>query len=153
MRDFFRDQVVIESTRIKEATSYTFDHFFTTYHSLINKVEVILGISDHETIFTEASLKPLNVKIPMRKVFQYRKGINEGKRAILPFQTEFENQADTMDVVQLWPLFKNKICSLNNHVHPVQITTGKQDAKAIDIKGGKGSHVEKRFFFFYKKQP
>jgi dihydroorotase len=34
-----------------------------------NKVEVIPGISDHEAVFIESSLRPLKVKVPPRKVF------------------------------------------------------------------------------------
>ena len=39
--------------------------------SLYKKVEVIPGISDHEAVFIESSLRPLKVKVPPRKVFMY----------------------------------------------------------------------------------
>ena len=115
MQDSFLDQVVSEPTRITETTSSTLNLFFASNQTLINKVEVIPGISDHKAVFIESSLKPLNVKIPARKVYQYRKGDYEGMRAeILPFQTEFESQVDTIDVEQLCTLFKNKMHSLMN---------------------------------------
>ena len=81
MRDSFLDQVVSKPTWITETISSTLDLFFTSNQTLINKVEVIPGISDHEAVFIESSLKPLNVKIPARKVYQYRKGDYEGMRA------------------------------------------------------------------------
>ena len=46
--------------------------FFTNNSTLTNKVEVIPGISDHEAVFIESSLRPLKVKVPPRKVFMYK---------------------------------------------------------------------------------
>ena len=102
-------------------------HFNQT---LINKEEVIPKISDHEAVFIESSLKPLNVKIPARKVYQYRKGDHEGMRVeILSFQTELETQADIIDVEQLWTLFKNKIHSLMNKYIPSKQLRGNKRQK------------------------
>ena len=130
MRDSFLDQVVSEPTRITETTSSILDLFFTSNQTLINKIEVISGISDHEAVLIESSLKPLNVKIPARKVYQYRKGDYEGMRAeISSFQTEFESQADTIDVEQLWTLFKNKIHSLMNKYIPSKQLRGNKKQK------------------------
>ena len=106
MRDSFLDQVVTEPTKITETTSSTLDLFLTTNQTLINKVEVVPGISDHEEVFIESSLKPLNFKIPARKPYQ--------RAELLSLQIEFDSQADTMDVEQLWTLFKNKIHFLMN---------------------------------------
>ena len=115
MRDSFLDQVVSKPTRITKTTSSTLDLFFASNQTIINKVEVDPGISDYKAVFIESSQNPLNVKILARKVYQYRKGDYEGMRAeILPFQTEFESQADTIDVEQLCTLFKNKLHSLMN---------------------------------------
>jgi hypothetical protein len=36
-------------------------------------VEVIPGISDHEIVYVEASIKPRKVNKPPRKVYQYNK--------------------------------------------------------------------------------
>ena len=44
-------------------TSNVLDLFFTTKSTLVNKVEIIPGISDHEDVFIESSLKPMKVKI------------------------------------------------------------------------------------------
>ena len=106
MRDSFLDQVVTEPTKITETTSSTLELFLTTNQTLINKVEVVPGISDHEEVFIESSLKPLNFKIPARKAYQ--------RAELLTLQIEFGSQADTMDVEQLWTLFKNKIHFLMN---------------------------------------
>ena len=78
MKDPFLDQVVTEPTRITETTPSIREIFFTSNQTLINKVEVIPGISDHEAVFIESSLKPMKVNTPARKVYQYRKTHGEG---------------------------------------------------------------------------
>ena len=48
-KDNYLDQLVIEPTRITEDTENALDLFFSNNHTLVNKVQVIPGISDHET--------------------------------------------------------------------------------------------------------
>ena len=67
-KDTFLDQVVQEPTRVTETTANVLDLFFTKNSTLTNKVEVIPGISDHEAVFIESSLRLLKVKVPPRKV-------------------------------------------------------------------------------------
>ena len=45
--------------------------------SLINKVEIIPGISDHDIVYVEASIKPRKINKPPRKVYQYNKANTE----------------------------------------------------------------------------
>ena len=49
---------------------------FTNNSTLINKVEVIPGISDHEVVYVHSSLRPNNIKRPPRKVFLLAKETN-----------------------------------------------------------------------------
>ena len=56
-RDFYFDQVVAEPIRVTETSSSIFDLFFTSSQTLINKVEVIPGILDHEAVIIESSLR------------------------------------------------------------------------------------------------
>ena len=85
------DQIVTQPTRITETISTILEHFFTTNTSLINKVETIPGISDHGAVFIESSLRPMKVKTPPRKVFQYRKADYSGMKSdLLGYQHEFE---------------------------------------------------------------
>jgi hypothetical protein len=83
------------------------DLFFTSNSSLINKVEVIPGISDHEIVYVEASIKPRKVNKPPRKVYQYNKAIteelNERLRSI-DIEKQLKEQDLTVD--QLWNNFK-----------------------------------------------
>ena len=80
MKDSFLDQVVMEPTRITETTSNILELFFTSNQTLINKVEIIPGIYDHKAVFIESSLKPMKVKTPARKVYQYRKAEYESMK-------------------------------------------------------------------------
>ena len=79
-KDFYLDQMITEPTSITETTANTLELFFTSDPTLINKVETIPGISDQEAVFIKSSLRPMKVKIPPRKVFQYKKADYEGMK-------------------------------------------------------------------------
>ena len=97
--DAYLDQIVTQPTRITETTSKILELFFTTNATLINKVETIPGISGHEAVFIESSLRPMKVKTPPRKVFQYKKADYTGMKSDLrAYQHEFEDYAETEDV-------------------------------------------------------
>ena len=53
-------------------TANTLDLVFTNNKTLINRVEVLPGISDHE-VYAESSLRPAKVTTPPRQVFCYGK--------------------------------------------------------------------------------
>ena len=98
---------------------------FTTNVTLINKVETIPGISDHEAVFIESSLRPMKVKTPPRKVFQYWKADYTGMKSDLrAYQHEFEEKAETEDVECLWSTFKKKIHSLMDKYIPSKMLRG-----------------------------
>ena len=90
VKDNFLDQVVTEPTRITETSSTTLDLFFTNNTTLVNQVHVIPGISDHEAVFIESSLRPMKNTPAPRKIFQYRKADYEGfKRELNDFTPDF----------------------------------------------------------------
>jgi L-lysine 2,3-aminomutase len=72
-KNVFLDQLVLEPTRITETQSNTLDLFFTNNNTLVNQVRVIPGISDHEAVFIESSLRPIKKLAITREVWQYRK--------------------------------------------------------------------------------
>ena len=124
-RDFYLDQVVTKPTRVTETTANILDPFFTSNQTLINKVEVIPGISDHEAVFIESSLRPMRVKTPPRKVFQYRKADYEGmKHELKAFKEEFDELAKTEDVEQLWTRLKKKVHTLMESFIPANTLNG-----------------------------
>jgi hypothetical protein len=64
---------VLEPTRITKTQSNTLDLFFTKNNTLVNQVRVIPGISDHEAVVIESSLRPIKKLVITRGVWQYRK--------------------------------------------------------------------------------
>ena len=72
-KDHFLDQLVTEPTRVTEDTENILDLFFCNNSNLVNRVEVILGISDHECVYVESSLRPSKTVTPPRKVHLYHK--------------------------------------------------------------------------------
>ena len=130
VKDMYRDQVVTEPTRITEISSNTIDLFFTSNQTLVNKVEVIQEVSDHDAVFIESSLRPMRVKTPPRKVFQYRKADYDAmKQKLRSSQAEFQESAKTKDVEHLWMTFKNKVHSLMESHIPPKILRGNRVQK------------------------
>ncbi|CAG2216016.1 unnamed protein product [Mytilus edulis] len=72
-KDPFLNQVVVEPTRTTDTCENILDLFFTNNSSLVNKVHVIPGISDHETVYIESSLRPIKTKLPPREVSTYKR--------------------------------------------------------------------------------
>ena len=70
---------------------------------------------------------------------------NHMSRLILLFKTEFESQADNIDVEQLWTLFKNKMHSLMNKYISSNLLRGNKrqktrvsrEVKTFDTEEGK----------------
>ena len=76
-QNYYLEQVVTKPTHITATSESTLDLFFTSNSSLINKIEVIPGISDYDIVYIEANLKPRKVVKPSRKVFLYNKANTE----------------------------------------------------------------------------
>jgi hypothetical protein len=64
MENNFMEQIANNRTRITATTSNILNLFFTNTSntSLVNKYEVILGLSDQETVYIEANMRPLGRK-------------------------------------------------------------------------------------------
>ena len=62
--DHVLEQMVSKHTYITESSQSTLDLIFANNSTFINKVEVILGISDHEVVYVESSLRPDKTKKP-----------------------------------------------------------------------------------------
>ena len=58
-KNAFLDQLVLQPTRITETQSNTLDLSFTNNNTLVNQVRVIPGISEHEAVVIESSLRPI----------------------------------------------------------------------------------------------
>ena len=109
--DRFLQQLVNQPTRITETMENILDLFFCNNSSLVNTVEVIPGISDHEAVYIEASLHPHKTTQQPRTVFCYKKadydGIKEGLRTL---HRDMSSML-TASVDKLWTKFKNPLPS------------------------------------------
>ena len=121
--------MVSQPTRITETTENILDLFFTNNSSLINTAEVIPGISDHEAVFIEASLRPYKTNLPLRTVYVYKKAdyddINEGLRNL----HKDMSQIVSASVDKLWTMFKNRLAGLMKEHIPTKSINGRKTKK------------------------
>ena len=130
MKDAFLEQDVTEAIRTTESSSSILDLFSTSNPTLINKVEIIPGISDHEAVFVESSLGPIRVKAAPRKVYQHNKADYDTMMTELKdFRTVFDEGAETKDVENLWQDFKRKLHSLMDTYIPSKQLRGNKVKK------------------------
>ena len=129
-KDSFLEQIVAQPTRITETTSNILDLFFTSNPTLINKVEVIPGIGDHEAVFIESSLRPMRFVTPPRKIYKYKNADYQSmRRELRSTQADFEEKARSEDVEQLWSTFKEKIQTLMESYIPSKILRRNREHK------------------------
>ena len=123
-------QIVTKPTRITQYTESTTEHFFTNNTSLINTCKVIPGISDHEAVFVESSLRPFVNKCTPRKVFQYHKAdFHSIKQKLNENKNDFKDLANTSSCNTLWEEFKNTMHSLMKEFIPQKTIRNKKNHK------------------------
>ena len=94
------EQVVKEPTRGLN----TLDLFITNNSTLVNEVQVIPGISDHQAVLADCDLTPITNKQPKRKIPLYSKTDWESLKAhVKAFGDTLDRTADTNT---LWLSFK-----------------------------------------------
>ena len=111
---------------------YNLGSVLTNNTTLVNQVHVIPGISDHEAVFIESSLRPMKNTPAPRKIFQYRKANYEGfKRALNDFTPDFLQKATSpsSDINSLWTDFKCKIHELMEKYIPQKLVRGTKSKK------------------------
>ena len=135
-KDHFLDQLVLEPTRITEDTGNTLDLFFSNNQSLVNRVEVIPGISDHETVYVESSLRPAKIVTPPRQVNCYRKAdFYSLKEELRQAKEDFINMAEISSAEQLWAKFRTLTTELMRKYIPTRLIKGNKLKKPwIDKK-------------------
>ena len=135
-KDHFLDQLVLEPTRITEDTGNTLDLFFSNNQSLVNRVEVIPGISDHETVYVESSLRPAKIVTPPRQVNCYRKvDFDSVKEELRQAKEDFINMAEISSAEQLWAKFRTLTTELMRIYIPTRLIKGNKLKKPwIDKK-------------------
>lgn len=107
--DAFLEQVITQPSRITEMTAHTLDLFITSNPTLVNKVEVIPGFSDHEVVFLEMSLPPREAKVTPGQVFIYKNAdfdpMSSKLQEALP---SFQGAKGAVEVENLWNEFNGQ---------------------------------------------
>ena len=135
-KDHFLDQLVLEPTRITEDIGNTLDLFFSNNQSLVNRVEVIPGISDHETVYVESSLRPAKIVTPPRQVKCYCKAdFDSLKEELRQSKEDFINMAEISSAEQLWAKLRTLTTELMRKYIPTRLIKGNKLKKPwIDKK-------------------
>jgi hypothetical protein len=126
VNDNFLVQVVDQPTRIQGNTANTIDLFLTNNPTLVNKVDTLPGISDHEAVFLEISVRPKLNKQPRRKVHLYNKADWEGfKSHISKFASTFNRRRHT-SVQDMWSSLQNELNTAIAKFIPTKLSSPKQ---------------------------
>ena len=105
MSDFNLSQMVRDPTR----QGNILDLFLTTNHTLVNSVNVIPGLSDHNIVKWLVDTKPVSTKKAPRKVHLYRKADWVSLRAMIEFCNSFVLSYVGKSVETLWLQFKEAL--------------------------------------------
>ena len=119
--------MVSEPTRITEDTANVLDLFFSNNESLVNRVEVIPGISDHEAVYVESSLRPAKAVTLPRKVFCYNKADFDSLKAEhRHVKEDFIFSEPTSTTQELWDKFCSTVSDLMKKYKPSKMLSRKK---------------------------
>lgn len=143
--------MVAEPTRITETSANTLELFFTSNDTLVNQTRVIPGISDHEAVFIESSLRPIKKPTCPRRLYKYHKADYDGfKREMRDFTTTFQDKVNSMDINTIWQEFKSTIHRLMEKYIPHKTIRGNRKSKPWITGTIRALHRKKNKLF--KKQ-
>jgi hypothetical protein len=124
INDHSLHQVVDKPTWIRDNTKNTDDLFLTNNPTLVNKVETLPGLGDHETVFVEISVKARLNKQTRRKIPLYR---NADWPAFSDYISQAAQNFDAdASLDQMWQKFKNEIQAGISKFIPTKLS-GKKD--------------------------
>jgi hypothetical protein len=123
-------QVVLKPTR----DDSILDLCFTNNPGFVNSYDVKPGLSDHDVVVINASIKPKIVKLPKRKVFLYKKAefskIAEDLDVLNGELTE--NAVQQMDIDELWNRFTDTVQKSMDSNIPSKMTSSKPNVPWIN---------------------
>ena len=144
--------MVSSSTRITEYSSNLLDLFLKNDRTLVNKCEVIPGISDHEAVYVESSMHPRKVKTPPRKVFQYKKADYDQMRDLYDYQKDFTEQTKDSSANDTWTKFEEKLKEQTNKHIPSKMLSGNKIKKPWMDRTVKAQQRKVKKLFAKQKQ-
>ena len=123
-------QVVTRPTRITPDTQSITEYFFTNNQTLINNSKVIPGISDHESVYVESSLRPFINKSLPRQVFQYHKAnFVTLKEKLIGKMDYFLALSPHSNCNDLWIFFRDSLLSVMDECIPKKTVRDKKNHK------------------------
>ena len=121
VQDFYLEQLVMEPTRRSATTSNILDLLLSTKPGLINNVQIIPGLSDHDHIIATLNQHVQTPPQKSRKIYNFRRGNLEGFRSDMALLAEhFQLSFHHRSVNQNWSLFKNTMLSLADKYFPLK---------------------------------
>ena len=86
------------------------DLFLTSYPTLIQKVDILPGLGDHDVVLAEGLIKPVFQKQKPRKVHLFAKADWEKLKSIMKdFQSKFLSSHAGKSVEELWTSFADAL--------------------------------------------
>ncbi|WAR00573.1 RTJK-like protein, partial [Mya arenaria] len=150
-KDAYLEQVVDSPTRITAYSSNILDLFFTNNKSLINKCEILPGIGDHEAVFIESSLRPMEAKKCPRKVHLYKHAdYNSIKVHLDSNYNQFINETSDYSADKTWTTFEMALKSLIEKFIPSKVIKGDKLKKPWIDKNIRSKH--RKLKRLYSKQ-
>ena len=148
-KDAFLSQMVDEPTRITETNSNIFlDLFLTNNDILVNQTRVIPGISEHEAVFIESSLRPIKKSPSPRRVYKYHRADYDGfKREFRELAGNISEQASELDLQTIWTSFKTTIHRLVEKYIPHKTVRGDRKPKPWITRTSKALHRKRNKLF------
>ena len=156
VNEYGRGQIVDKETRITENSSNTLDIFLTNFPDMVNRCEVIPGISDHDIPLLDVSTRVVINKKAPKKTFQYSKGNFEGLRL---FMSKFREQfcvkhmnKGNWNVESMWTEFKdNLLRAMNTYIPVKQTSSRKHSLPWISLKIKRAIRKRNRLYHRAKK--
>jgi len=81
---------------------------------------VIPGISDHEVVYVESSLRPDKIKKPPRKIFLYNKAGKQYLRQNITNINMCESNTKNLTTDEIWINFKEKVLKTIDETVPTK---------------------------------
>ncbi|KAI8486093.1 hypothetical protein Bbelb_361930 [Branchiostoma belcheri] len=112
------EQMVCEPTYTRGQASNTLDLFLTTNPTLVERVKIVPGLSDHDIPLIDVHAKPQTSNSSGRLIYLWRKADTAAlQQDMSSFSRDFTDQAQNNTASENWKLFKAAITNAaNKHV-------------------------------------
>lgn len=163
LTDMINDNGLKQHVNFPTRDDSVLDLFISNTPSLIDRIEPLPGISDHDMVYIETTLKPCTVKQPKRKIFLYKRADWDSfKSDVDRFACDFGSIDHSSDsVTDMWSSLEsflnqlmeryipNKMSSHKNHLpfmtHDLKRLMKQRDKWYSKNKKHPSDHTKQRF--------